>query len=530
MLKVTRNAVFNILGYVWTTGVALLLIPYTVTRLGVEAFGIWSLIFVVTTYLALLDFGLNTALIKYVAEYHTRENQEAINGIVTTGVLIFAGLGVGLTALALVTVRPMLDLFRIPPKNYGDATVVLLGAVACLALTNLSNVFQSVLTGLQRLDWVNLISVIASALSAVTTVAVLELGHGLRGLTAARLIVITFGLVALAVASRRLLPSLRLVPIPRLLLHQLLGYAVRVQITNLASVVHLQSGRVMLGYFVGVAAVTFYELGFRIAYIANSLPLLLLSALTPAAAELDARAQTREEVVALYVRAARYLTLIALPIELLPFVGASLVMRGWMGPGYDAAVPVVQALVLVFLVNLILTGTGTTVARGIGRPGYETRYAILVIGVNLSLGPPLTAWLGLNGTLTTAVLASIAGSAYFLTLFHHEYLRRPVITFLRDIYVRPLAAALIAALGAMAVPLVFQAALKSGWVPETRLTAWAALAIQAGIFLGIYLAGVRLSGYLDERDRGLLITVTHWAISGSRRVVGRLAADWRTQA
>jgi len=524
-LKVTRNTFSNVLGYVWATGVALLLVPYTVTRLGVEGFGIWSLIFIVTTYLGLLDFGLKAAIIKYVAEHHTRENQVALNGVVTAGVVLFVGLGAGLTGLALITARPMLDLFRIPPESYGDAMVVLLGAVVYLALTNLSNVFQSVLTGLQRLDWVNLISIGASTLNVVTTVGALELGYGLRGLTVGRLIVAGFGLVALAVVSRRLLPTLRLVPVPRSLLRQLFGYGARVQVTNLASVVHLQSGKLMLGYFVGVAAVTFYELGFRIAYIANSLPLLLLSALTPAAAELEARARTHERVVQFYVRAARYLTLIVLPIELLPFVGASLLMRGWMGSGYRAAVPALRALALVFLINLVLTGAGTTVARGVGRPGYEMRYALLVIGINISLGPPLTAWLGLNGALATAVLASVVGSAYFLVLFHREYLCRPVTTFVRDVYVRPVAAVLVAAIVAMVVPAAFRSAVASGWILETRLTAWIALMFQTGLFLGLYLAGVWFSGYLNDEDRQLLTGVGLWAISGSRRLMGRLAAD-----
>lgn len=524
-LKVTRNTFSNLVGYAWTTGVALFLIPYTVTQLGVEGFGIWSLIFVVTTYLGLLDFGINAAIIKYVAEHHTQKNQMALNRVVTIGVLLFAGLGVILIGVAWITARPILSLFRIPPETYGDAHVVFLGAVVYLALTNLSNVFQSVLTGLQRLDWVNFVSISSSTVNVIMTVGVLEFGYGLRGLTLVRVVVAVGGLLGFAVLARRLVPTLSIVSVPRTLLNQVFGYGLRIQVTNFASVIHHQSGKLMLGYFVGVAPVTFYELGFRIANIVNSLPRLFLSALTPATAELDARARTDEQVTALYIRAARYLTLVALPIELLPFVSASLIMRIWMGPGYDAAVPALRALVLVFLVNLVLTGAGTTVARGIGRPGYETRYAVVVIGINLGLGIPLTVWLGLRGVLVAAVLASVVGSTYFLVIFHREHLNRSVVAFVSEVYLRPAIVALVAVIAALSISSIFNTVVRYGWVLESRLTILTALGVQVGVFLGLYLAGIYFSDYLDAEDRRLLKDVRHWVISESRSFVGRLATD-----
>ena len=69
--KVITNTAFNMLGKVWGILVALFMTPYIVHHIGVDRYGVWALVSVVTSYFGLLDFGIGSSYVKYIAEFYT---------------------------------------------------------------------------------------------------------------------------------------------------------------------------------------------------------------------------------------------------------------------------------------------------------------------------------------------------------------------------------------------------------------------------------------------------------------------------
>ena len=63
--KIIRNTTFNIIGRFWRILVALVLTPYIIRYIGIERYGIWALIGVVTSYFGLIDFGIGTSFIRF---------------------------------------------------------------------------------------------------------------------------------------------------------------------------------------------------------------------------------------------------------------------------------------------------------------------------------------------------------------------------------------------------------------------------------------------------------------------------------
>ena len=87
--KIIRNSVFNILGRAWGALVALFLIPYIIKYIGVERYGVWALVGVLTGYFGLLDFGIGYAFSKYIAEFYAKKDYDEINRIVNTGFVFY---------------------------------------------------------------------------------------------------------------------------------------------------------------------------------------------------------------------------------------------------------------------------------------------------------------------------------------------------------------------------------------------------------------------------------------------------------
>ena len=489
--KVIRNSVFNSIGRIWATGLAFVLTPYIVRRLGTEQYGMWVLIFAWLSYVGLLDLGLGEAVIKYVAEYAALKNWADARHLMGTGLAFYLVLSICLAGITWGLRIPVLTIFKIPISHWEESVVVLLCAVLSLCLANVAGLFQSALIGIQRMDVLNLIAIVTTSVNGLATVAVLETGHGLMGLALVTAGTPVLKAIVLWAAVGHLERELR---VPNFALdwrniRMLLAYGIRIQITNLGAVVNLEAPKLLLGYFLGLSFVTAYDIGFKVAYSLASLLMVLLVAIVPAASQL-ATHDDQTPVRQLYRWATRYIVLLASPLGGLTIVCAPAILLVWMGPGYEASIGVVRALTVVFTFSIVLTGVGTAVARGTNRPGLETRYALVVIAAQLALGVLLVTQFGMTGVLMATVIATLLGSSYFLRTLH-RYLGEPILSFVRQGFAVPVLGCLTA--GGLTWLVGIQ--LHADLLPTTRLGGLIKLLIQSAAFMITYVAVVVKAGY-----------------------------------
>jgi len=498
--KLIRNTFFNFVGRSWAMLVTLFLTPYIVSKLGIQRFGVWSLVLVITSYFGLLDLGLSASFVKYVAEYHTWKDYEAINRVFNSGLALYSILALVMMAAGFIFRDPILGLFKIPRDLFPEARFVLLVAVAIYALSHVFGIFQAVIIGLQRMDVTNVIILGASIPRVFGTVLFLERGYGLRGLIANEALVFATTALFLALSTFRLLPQLRLrrVFCHRQTLRQLLGYGTKVQISQLADLANSQTDRLLVGYFLGLGPVAYYELGSRVVLTIKRLARTLVGAIMPIASEIDASGD-RALLYQLYLRASKYLVLIVVPVLLFLVAAAPLIMAAWMGKGYELSVSVIQLLAMGHMFHL-LTGVGTATAKGIGRPEYETRYSLLLLVMNTLLGIALVIKLGFWGMLIATPLSLVSSSLYFMILFH-RLLGVPLLQFLKDTYPQPVIACLLAGLPLVTFNVVAFQTLQS----QGRLFNLAILGAEGLFFVTLYGGLMWKTAYLDAYDRGLLV-------------------------
>jgi O-antigen/teichoic acid export membrane protein len=441
--KIIRNTIYNSIGRIWLMLVILLLTPYILHKLGVQVFAVWSLVFVVANYLGVLDFGIRTSFAKYIAEYHTKGDQGSINAVINCGIIFYLAFSLFIIGLAVILRSPITSLLQIPSSIHEESMFAILGMVLILSFNNTFSIFEAVLVGLQRMDVQNKIMIFASVFNVVGTFFFLEKGLGIRGL------VINYGIVSLVIIvlniyfSYRLLPHIRigLSRVNKVIFRKLFNYGIKMQICNFAAIIYTQADKVILSHFLGLSFVTFYELGQKAANAIRTLPLLLLSALVPAVSELEA-SNDKEKLRELYERGSKYISLLVFPLIFLSIIVASDLINLWVGDKFSLAVLSFQILIIGYGIN-VLTGMGTSMVRGIGKPEYETRYAVLTLFMQLTLSIVLVQVMGYKGILVSVLSTSIISGLYFLLTFH-RLLKLDFGSFARSTYMKPLLSSLIA--------------------------------------------------------------------------------------
>jgi len=89
-IKVIFNNISNTIAMFASMAIALIMTPIYIKYLGLNLFGIWHIAISIISYISLMDLGMQSAIQKYVAQYHGIENKNKIAEIILSS-LIFYG-------------------------------------------------------------------------------------------------------------------------------------------------------------------------------------------------------------------------------------------------------------------------------------------------------------------------------------------------------------------------------------------------------------------------------------------------------
>ena len=412
--QLAANTLHAVSGRLVMLLVWLVLVPRILAALGAERFAIWSLFFALTGYLGALDFGLAQGTLRHVSAARATVHPDGGGGFASLAALGYLALGSAWLILTLVASDRLLALSGVPPEHHDIARFVMQAGTAVFVLAGLANTMQSVLQGYGRFDVANTITLAMAAQQIAGILFVLRMGWGLEGL------VINSGLgwllgSGLGLAHiRRVAPSFRWGSPARGVaqLGEAMRFGAPIQVASIFTVAHAQIDKFFLARFVALAAVTPYELGFRVVTAAVAVPQLLVLAVMPAAAALHAR-NDGARLADLYRRGNRYVLAASAVVLAGTLASAGRLYAAWLGPGHDDATLALRGLAFTAVMTLA-TGIGVAVARGVGRTDLEGWFAIIVFGTHAALSLWLIPARGLAGALIAMFVATTLGTVVFL--------------------------------------------------------------------------------------------------------------------
>ncbi|OGF45670.1 MAG: hypothetical protein A2452_01445 [Candidatus Firestonebacteria bacterium RIFOXYC2_FULL_39_67] len=497
--KVIINTVYNAAGRMWAFLIAFILTPYIINKLGVERFGVWAIIGVLTGYIGLLDFGIGSSFVKYISEFYTRKDYKKINEITVTGLIFYFFLAILLIVGGFLLLNPLLSLFKIPAPMCDEAAFVFLTGIIIFALSNPFSVFSSIQGGLQRMDISNKIYFIISIPNILGTIYVLETGYGLPGLMILSAIIFAITSIVNVVIAYKIFPdlniSLSFFKIETL--KKLFNYGYKLQVARLATLVAVHIDKLLIGSYISIGLVVFYQLAGTIIEQAKAVILLFVSALLPAFSELDAKGH-KEKLVNLYVRGTKYLSYIAVPFFFLIFVLAPQIMHVWMGDGYEKSVWIIRILAPGWLYALLAAVRGTFM-QAVNRLDIEMRAGLVAAVVNIPLSLFFIVKFGILGVALGTTIALFFSATYSLVRLH-RVLKIPIRNFLGQTVLWPL----LLCSGA-GLPVLFISVFYGSFLPGlSRGLNLAIFLSEIVFFSGLYLVILCVAKPFDEIDRNIL--------------------------
>ena len=392
---------------------SVLLTPFMVKRLGDDGYGIVALISGLVGYSGILFLGLGSAVVKFVAEHHARDNLDELNAVASTILAVYLAIGAFCLALAVVIAAPLPWLFHIPARFAGDArAMVLMMGVGLLAQFP-GSVYSGVLMGLERFDVINAYNLV---LLVVRTAAVCTV-------LLARPSVVLVGAVTMCsllaeqafayVYAHRTLPGLRIAPsrFDRERLRALFNFSARSFLFTLSEKLINYSDEFVISQARGPAAVTTYVIPLRLVdYARDALDkatLVLMPGVSAAAAR-DGAHSLRP----LWRFGNKAVMCLVAPVALVFVLWGRHVLTLWLDADHGTrGMPVLFWLALAFVAQVAGRGIAKPIFEGLGELDVPARITVIEGVVNFIMSVVLVRAWGVEGVaFATFLPATITGT------------------------------------------------------------------------------------------------------------------------
>ncbi len=419
--KIVRNVASGFIRLVVVAPVPFLLTPFLLRHLGTQGFGAWAVFLSINSLTSLADVGVMGTLTKHVSEHYTLGDYATLNKVVNAGILIFlAAALIGVSTVNLAAGFLISTFFRSVQVPHAQLPFVIHLLTISIALNLLTYPFSSVISGLQRLDIVNLFWALNAIITAAGVAIFVSLGLGIEGLVYA-IVITSIVLFVLSVGTaRHLLPQLRVRPFS---VHwrdikELSAFSTQIYVVQMATAVYIHAEKLLLAHFAGLTPAGWYDIANDLATKIRNFPALLITPLMPAASELDAR-QDNVRARELYYRAHKYLAFVGTGIFLVVALLAYRFVELWLGPGFTGTARALIVLTGVQIGNLVASpALLMLIGKGILRPA--VRFALVGMIGTLIVSTALIALFGFTGALYGTSISVLGAAAYLVFLFHRE--------------------------------------------------------------------------------------------------------------
>ena len=418
--KIIRNSFAGLLRVFVTIPALFFITPFTINKIGLDLYGLWSFGAVILSYASISDMGFGVALIKYIAEYNIENNLIAINKIINTTLATFVSSGFIVCILVRILINPLIILFNVPEELYYDARITLLGFSFIFFLNLLFGTFLSILDGLQKMVITNIVKTLSFLIQSILLVIFLNLGFGLIGMLISSITATSITGFLSFFLTKRYLPSLKINTkfISKDVFKETFKFGAQIQVSSLLSLGFDPFVRILISNLTSLSFVSVYDIAYKISSQIRSLALVITNPLMPASSEIAGKSNDLSKVKDLHIRAIKLFMMWGIYFYIFAIVIFPHFVPLWLGNNYSNVVKTFQIINIGWLSSVLVT-PAYVLFRGCGQPKYTMYATTILVSTNVLLGLVFGGLFGYYGIIWAISLSLLISSIYLLIDFSH---------------------------------------------------------------------------------------------------------------
>lgn len=427
--KLAKGSFLRMLEFFSTAIIGLVMMPFVIHSLGDNMYGLWIFVGTFIGYYGLLDLGLNSAVERYMSKAIGNREDDQVNAILNTSLVIFAIIGViALCVSFLIAFVVPLLMRNINNEVMFRKVVVILGFNFALSFP--FRVFSAVLSSNVRHDLLTIVEISKLVIRTLFVIIFLKLGYSVVALALITLLVNLTGYLAIFLIAIKCFPYIK-ISVKNFNKHkvlQLFSYSVYTFIGKIADQMRFNIDNIVIGAFMGLSYVTLYSIAARLIIYFRQLMIAAVGMLTPVFSQYEAKgdyAAIREKFM-FVSKISGYLSFL---IGGLLIIFGKLFIQRWMGEKYLDTYLILLVLVIPTVISLTQSPS-IQLLYGISKHKFFTFANAIEGSSNLIISIILVKKMGLIGVALGTAIPMLVLKVFIQPIYVCKVIKLPVITYL----------------------------------------------------------------------------------------------------
>jgi O-antigen/teichoic acid export membrane protein len=330
-----RNVLSNWAGFLINIVIAFFLSPFIVHKLGNVYYGLWIILMQFSGYLGILELGVRSSLVKYVAEYIAQKEHIKLNNVISIAITIYSSVAIIAFLISLFIAFLFSQLFNFPGYTISNAKFLIVIIGINVGLGFVFNVFYGILMGVQRYDIYNKVMIAFTFLKSLAIVCFLYNDFGIISLGIIQLISGIISNFVTVYYCKKTLPQLRInyFFFDKNLFKQIFNYSYISFFVNASQKIIFQTDAIIIGVFLDAIQITYYSIPATLVEYLRRFVIGMTQIFVPMTSEFEAK-KDRKSIVDILFNGTKISLIIALPICVVFFFKGKEFILLWMGEEY----------------------------------------------------------------------------------------------------------------------------------------------------------------------------------------------------
>jgi|GEM_PF-4635761 len=317
--------------------VAMAMVPYLLKSLGDSTYGIVGIANSILQFLLLIECGIRPAVSRQFTRFIFGSETKRANELVSTAFLIYQAMAALMLLMVVLGGGLFLAGMNVPVLLQDESVIVLIIVTLAVGVSLVRTPFESVLVSHLRFDICSYVEILTVILHAVFVVTVFHLWEP-------RLLVWAWANILVAILSFFIIRSqayrqcdlleVRFRHVSRRGLQDIAGFGMYTAILRLSDWVTLQSGPIIISYFLGTTAVAHYSPAAAVVVALQPFAAAFLHQLYPVIAKAWA-INDWGKIQSIFIRSTRYSLLVSGGLMAGMSSVAFCLVPAWLGKGYE---------------------------------------------------------------------------------------------------------------------------------------------------------------------------------------------------
>lgn len=436
--KVIISIASNWTFFLVTVLTAFIVSPIMVKQLGDETYGIWVLIVSISSYFTVLDFGINTAIVRYISKYTALKDYQKARQIYSSSFIIFMILSiVVLISIAIIGLY-FKEFFNIESFSNQYLYIILLIIGADMAINLIFGVLSGAMRGLQNFLEINIIMITVTIVKNVVLVYLLLNGYSLLSIA---VLVISATIIRCSaqyvfIKKQYSFLNFNFSSIDKSTLRLLFNYSIYSFLIAVSLKILFSTDSIVIGALISVEDVTFYAIPAMIVEHLEKIIWAVVAVLIPIISSREAVGDAKENS-SLYILGTKYTLLFCAPIIIVLFIAGDDFIRIWMGEAY--AEP--SSKVLNILLIGYIFGLSQLMAQGILKGISKHKVLAIIFCVqavfNLFLSILLAPIYGIYGVAFGTTIPLLIANIFLVPYFTCKELKLGYFSYISNGILKP---------------------------------------------------------------------------------------------